>query len=73
MAGLPVFLRDLIYFPAWLAGITGFVFYSYLLVEFGFLKVFYGFKNRRLVEQRILFQKQQQVLMMQSLKASSAF
>lgn len=50
MGGLPVFLRDIFYVPAWLCGLLGFLFYSYFLIEIGFLKLFYSFQNTELTQ-----------------------
>ena len=53
MAALPVFLRDILYYPAWINGLLGFLYLSYFLIEIGFLKIFYGFRNDKLVQRRI--------------------
>ena len=60
MGALPVFIEDLFYFPGWFVGLTGFLFYSYLLIEVGFLKIFYGFNNEKLAEQRIIVDNHRQ-------------
>ena len=46
---LPIFYLELFYYPGWCTGLFGFLFYSYFLIEVGFLKVFYRFRNARLV------------------------
>jgi len=48
-AAIPIFIQDIIYFPGWIIGLLAFLFYAYLLVEVGFLKLFYRFRNARIV------------------------
>lgn len=57
MAALPVFVLDLFYYPGWIIGLLGFIFYSYLLVEVGLLKAFYGFRNPRIAQERLAVKK----------------
>lgn len=53
MAALPAFIIDAFYFPGWIIGLIGFLFYSYWLVEVGLLKAFYRFRNPRIAQQRL--------------------
>ena len=59
-AGLPIFLKDILYLPCWSTGLAGFLFYGYFLIEIGFLKVFYGFRNQQLVTQRLQYEEERQ-------------
>ena len=52
-ASFPLFFKDIMYYPGWIVGITGFIFNSYVLIEVGFLKLFYRFRNSRIVQTRI--------------------
>lgn len=53
MAALPIFLKDIFYFPGWITGLLGFLYYSYFLIEVGFLKIFYGSRNTQIEERRL--------------------
>ena len=53
MAGLPIFIRNVVYIPGWSLGLTGFLFLSYFLIEIGFLKIFYMFRNQRLTQEKL--------------------
>ena len=59
-AALPIFLKDILYIPCWSTGLAGFLFYGYFLIEIGFLKVFYGFRNQQLVTQRLKYEEERQ-------------
>ena len=48
-AAIPIFIQDIFYFLGWIIGLLAFLFYAYLLVEVGFLKLFYRFRNARIV------------------------
>ena len=53
-ASIPVFKNvNLFYYPAWIFGFIAFLFYSYLMIEVGFLKCFYRFRNPRVAQQRL--------------------
>ena len=59
-ASFPLFFKDIMYYPGWIIGITGFIFNSYVLIEVGFLKLFYRFRNRRIVQTRIDLKESQE-------------
>ena len=42
LAGLPIFLKDIFYFPGWITSLLGFLYFAYFLIEVGFLKIFYN-------------------------------
>ena len=48
-AAIPIFIQDIFYFLGWIIGLLAFLFYAYLSVEVGFLKLFYRFRNARIV------------------------
>jgi len=54
-AAIPIFIQDIFYYPGWLFGILAFLYYSYLVIEVGFLKIFFRFRNARIVQNRLDF------------------
>lgn len=48
--GLPIFFVTFFYFPGWFLGLSATLYYAYFLVEIGFLKLFFKFRNPRLVD-----------------------
>ena len=41
LSAIPIFNVDLMYYPGWIPGLLGWLFFSYFLIEIGFLKTFY--------------------------------